>query len=97
MCQVQLHAHCQRLTGRHSYGAVVGLEHLRAARVATPAFQVVWSALHYAYVMAALVMRNIHVDTAADLGLGQITLKASRPLIRVFVINDNRYGLTILF
>jgi hypothetical protein len=73
MCQVQLHAQCQRLTGRHSYGAVVGLEYLRAARVATPAFQVVWSALHYAYVMAALVMRNIHVDTTADLGLGQIT------------------------
>jgi hypothetical protein len=25
------------------------------------------------------------------------TLKASRPLIRVLVINDNHYGLTFLF
>jgi hypothetical protein len=29
--------------------------------------------------------------------LGKVVLKASRPLIRVLVINDNHYGLTILF
>jgi hypothetical protein len=30
-------------------------------------------------------------------GGGEERVKASRPLIRVLVINDNHYGLTILF
>jgi hypothetical protein len=41
--------------------------------------------------------RNLGAPGLADADPSSIPLKASRPLIRVLVINDNHYGLTILF
>jgi hypothetical protein len=50
--------------------------------------------------MAATFRRRFMVDgghPATACARGAVVLKASRPLIRVLVINDNHYGLTFLF
>jgi hypothetical protein len=41
--------------------------------------------------------QNVVTEHRLHDGAAYVALKASRPLIRVLVINDNHYGLTILF
>jgi hypothetical protein len=69
-----------------------------AERVASSGYR--WRATSRGTGADAEAIGLLEVATKVEGGVeddAMLSLKASRPLIRVLVINDNHYGLTILF